>query len=164
MYYFCFSESEKELYRDKMCTVSVLPSETIINGVIKGVNSGGNCSGIPTSLGSVYFDDRFQSKPLVFVGCTGIIPRTIDNIPSHLKEPMDGDYIVIVGGRTGRDGIHGATFSSNALTENNSNNTVVQIGDPITQKKLSDAIIKEARDLNYIMQSLITALEDYHLL
>ncbi|GAT78674.1 phosphoribosylformylglycinamidine synthase II [Ehrlichia ruminantium] len=147
-YYFCFSESEKELYRDKMCTVSVLPSETIINGVIKGVNSGGNCSGIPTGLGSVYFDDRFQSKPLVFVGCTGIIPRIIGNTPSHLKGPADGDYIVIAGGRTGRDGIHGATFSSNALTENNSNSTVVQIGDPITQKKLSDAIIKEARDLN----------------
>ena len=146
-YYFCFSESEEELYRDKMCTVKALSSQAIMDGVIKGVNSGGNCSGIPTSLGSAYFDNRFRGKPLVFVGCTGIMPRIINNSPAHLKSPMDGDYIVIAGGRTGRDGIHGATFSSNALTEINSNSTVVQIGDPITQKKLSDAIIKEARDL-----------------
>ncbi|AAZ68690.1 phosphoribosylformylglycinamidine synthase subunit PurL [Ehrlichia canis] len=147
-YYFCFSESEEELYRDKSCTVKVLPSDVIMDGVIKGVNSGGNCSGIPTSLGSAYFDDRFRSKPLVFVGCTGIMPRTINNALSHLKKPNNGDFIVIAGGRTGRDGIHGATFSSNALTEHNSSSTVVQIGDPITQKKLSDAIIKEARDLD----------------
>ena len=147
-YYFCFSESEGELYRDKMCTIKVLSSHAIMDGVIKGVNSGGNCSGIPTGLGSAYFDNRFCGKPLVFVGCTGIMPRTINNSLSHLKGPMDGDYIVIAGGRTGRDGIHGATFSSNALTETNSSSTVVQIGDPITQKKLSDAIIKEARDLD----------------
>ncbi|AHX04766.1 phosphoribosylformylglycinamidine synthase subunit PurL [Ehrlichia japonica] len=146
-YYFCFSESDEELYRDKSCTVKTLSSNTIMDGVIKGVNSGGNCSGIPTSLGSVYFDDRFCSKPLVFVGCTGIMPRIINNSLSHLKSPHNGDYIVIAGGRTGKDGIHGATFSSNALTEHNSNSTAVQIGDPITQKKLSDAIIKEARDL-----------------
>ncbi|AHX09975.1 phosphoribosylformylglycinamidine synthase subunit PurL [Ehrlichia chaffeensis] len=147
-YYFCFSESDEELYRDKSCTTKVLSSNTIMDGVIKGVNYGGNCSGIPTSLGSAYFDNRFRSKPLVFVGCTGIMPRTINKSLSHVKNPNNGDYIVIAGGRTGRDGIHGATFSSNALTEHNSSSTVVQIGDPITQKKLSDAIIKEARDLD----------------
>ncbi|MGN7618613.1 MAG: phosphoribosylformylglycinamidine synthase subunit PurL [Ehrlichia sp.] len=147
-YYFCFSESEEELYMDRTCIVKVLQSQAIMDGVIKGVNLGGNCSGIPTGLGSVYFDNGFRGKPLVFVGCTGIMPRTINNSLSHLKNPMDGDYIVIAGGRTGRDGIHGATFSSNALTETNSSGTVVQIGDPITQKKLSDSIIKEARDLD----------------
>jgi len=66
---------------------------------------------------------------------------------SHLKEAQNGDYIVVVGGRVGLDGIHGATFSSVAM-DSNSPATAVQIGDPITQKKLSDAIIKEARDMN----------------
>ncbi|QXK91754.1 phosphoribosylformylglycinamidine synthase [Neoehrlichia mikurensis] len=147
-YYFCFAECLKEqLYRDRQCSKPVLHPTTIMYGVIKGVNFGGNCSGIPTALGSAYFDNRFYGKPLVFVGTTGIIPRTIQKSPSHLKSPMNGDYIVIIGGRTGKDGIHGATFSSSTLTENISS-TVVQIGDPITQKKLSDAIIKEARDLN----------------
>ncbi|WP_410519877.1 phosphoribosylformylglycinamidine synthase subunit PurL [Candidatus Mesenet endosymbiont of Agriotes lineatus] len=123
----------------------VLPPEFIMGGVIHGVNVGGNCSGIPTSLGSVYFDDRFCGKPLVFVGSLGIIPRSINGAPSHIKQPKNGDKIVIVGGKTGRDGIHGATFSSSALTSNSAT-TVVQIGDPITQKKLSCAVI-EARDL-----------------
>ncbi|KJV69115.1 phosphoribosylformylglycinamidine synthase subunit PurL [Candidatus Neoehrlichia procyonis] len=147
-YYFCFAESIKEqLYRDSQCSTPILHPTIIMDEVVRGVNIGGNCSGIPTALGSVYFDNRFYGKPLVFVGTTGIIPRTIQESPSHLKSPMNGDYIVIIGGRTGKDGIHGATFSSNILTENISS-TVVQIGDPITQKKLSDAIIKEARDLN----------------
>ncbi len=146
-YYFCFAETMPEkLYRDKECTNEVLHPEFIMNGVIHGVNVGGNCSGIPTTLGSVYFDDRFCGKPLVFVGSLGIIPRSINGEPSHIKQPKNGDKIVIVGGRTGRDGIHGATFSSSALTSS-SPATAVQIGDPITQKKLSCAII-EARDLN----------------
>lgn len=146
-YYFCFAEKiPKKLYRDKECTNEVLSPEFIMNGVIQGVNIGGNCSGIPTPLGSVYFDDRFCGKPLVFVGSLGIIPRSIGGVPSHIKKPKNGDKIVIVGGRTGKDGIHGAIFSSAALTSSSAS-TVVQIGDPTTQKKLSCAII-EARDLN----------------
>ncbi|XGA08429.1 MAG: AIR synthase-related protein [Wolbachia endosymbiont of Xenopsylla cheopis] len=146
-YYFCFAEKVREkLYRNKECTNEILSPEFIMNGVIDGVNVGGNCSGIPTPLGSVYFDDRFCGKPLVFVGSLGIIPRSISGMPSHIKKPKNGDKIVIVGGRTGKDGIHGATFSSAALT-GSSTSTVVQIGDPTTQKKLSCAII-EARDLN----------------
>ncbi|QJC27306.1 phosphoribosylformylglycinamidine synthase subunit PurL [Anaplasma platys] len=146
-YYFCFSERlEKPLYRDANSKEEVLPPEQIMEGVIMGVNSGGNCSGIPTSIGSMYFHSSFCGKPLVFVGCTGIIPQKIGQRTSHEKIVLDGDYIVIVGGRVGRDGIHGATFSSHALKEN-VGCTVVQIGSPITQKKLSDAIVKEARDL-----------------
>ncbi|UIP91894.1 phosphoribosylformylglycinamidine synthase [Wolbachia pipientis] len=145
-YYFCFAkESKGKLYRDKERTDKILPPKYIMKEVIHGVNVAGNCSGIPTQLGSVYFDDKFCGKPLVFVGSIGIIPRNINNAPSHIKEPKNGDKIVIIGGRVGRDGIHGATFSSEALSEN-SPSTIVQIGDPITQKKLSNAVV-EARDL-----------------
>ncbi|MCU7611820.1 phosphoribosylformylglycinamidine synthase subunit PurL [Anaplasma capra] len=146
-YYFCFAESlKKKLYRDQECREEILSPQTIAEGVIKGVNSGGNCSGIPTALGSVYFDDRFCGKPLVFVGSTGIMPRKVSGLPAHVKTAQDGDYIVVIGGRVGRDGIHGATFSSHALREG-IQATVVQVGSPITQKKLSDAIVKNARDL-----------------
>ncbi|CCE77084.1 MULTISPECIES: phosphoribosylformylglycinamidine synthase subunit PurL [Wolbachia] len=145
-YYFCFAkESKGKLYRDKERTDKILPPKYIMKEVIHGVNVAGNCSGIPTQLGSVYFDDRFCGKPLVFVGSIGIIPRNINNAPSHIKKPKNGDKIVIIGGRVGRDGIHGATFSSEALS-GNSPSTIVQIGDPITQKKLSNAVV-EARDL-----------------
>ncbi|MDG7052782.1 MAG: phosphoribosylformylglycinamidine synthase [Wolbachia endosymbiont of Alcedoecus sp.] len=145
-YYFCFAKEAKgKFYRDKERTDEILPPKYIMKEVIHGVNVAGNCSGIPTQLGSVYFDDRFCGKPLVFVGSVGIIPRNINNAPSHIKKPKNGDKIVVIGGRVGRDGIHGATFSSEALS-GNSPSTVVQIGDPITQKKLSNAVI-EARDL-----------------
>ncbi|WP_265017765.1 phosphoribosylformylglycinamidine synthase subunit PurL [Wolbachia endosymbiont (group A) of Andrena dorsata] len=145
-YYFCFAKEAKgKFYRDKERTDEILPPKYIMKEVIHGVNVAGNCSGIPTQLGSVYFDDRFCGKPLVFVGSIGIIPRNINNAPSHIKGPKNGDKIVIIGGRVGRDGIHGATFSSEALS-GNSPSTIVQIGDPITQKKLSNAVIK-ARDL-----------------
>ena len=118
-----------------------------MEGVIKGVNVGGNCSGIPTVSGFVKYDDRFRGKPLVFVGTVRIIPRKINDKLSHEKKAEVGDYIVVVGGRVGADGIHGATFSSVAM-DSSSPATAVQIGDPITQKKLSDAIIKEARDMD----------------
>ncbi|MDE5061778.1 AIR synthase-related protein [Wolbachia endosymbiont of Drosophila tsacasi] len=145
-YYFCFAKKAKgKFYRDKERTDEILPPKYIMKEVIHGVNVAGNCSGIPTQLGSVYFDDRFCGKPLVFVGSVGIIPRSINNVPSHIKGPKNGDKIVIIGGRVGRDGIHGATFSSEALS-GNSPSTIVQIGDPITQKKLSNAAL-EARDL-----------------
>ncbi len=146
-YYFCFAKEAKgKFYRDKERTDEILPPKYIMKEVIHGVNVAGNCSGIPTQLGSGYFDDRFCGKPLVFVGSIGIIPRNINNAPSHIKGPKNGDKIVIIGGRVGRDGIHGATFSSEALS-GNSPSTIVQIGDPITQKKLSNAVIK-ARDLD----------------
>ncbi|MDR0772798.1 MAG: phosphoribosylformylglycinamidine synthase [Wolbachia pipientis] len=145
-YYFCFAKEAKgKFYRDKERTDEILPPKYIMKEVIHGVNVAGNCSGIPTQLGSVYFDDRFCGKPLVFVGSVGIIPRSINNVPSHIKGPKNGDKIVIIGGRVGRDGIHGATFSSEALS-GNSPSTIVQIGDPIIQKKLSNAAL-EARDL-----------------
>ena len=147
-YGFCFADprTSPELYRNASKTEKILPPANIMNGVVRGVESGGNCSGIPTPQGFAYFDDRFVGKPLVFVGTIGLIPRTINGKPSHEKKALPGDKIVVAGGRVGRDGIHGATFSSVALDEG-SPATAVQIGDPITQKKMSDALIKEVRDM-----------------
>lgn len=148
-YGFCLADpkTNPKYYRDKNKNIPVLSPETIMNGVIAGVESGGNCSGIPTPQGFVTFDDRFVGKPLVFVGTIGLIPRSINGKPGHEKKAQPGDRIIVAGGRVGRDGIHGATFSSVALDEG-SPATAVQIGDPITQKKMSDAIIKELRDQN----------------
>ncbi|MBX2834545.1 MAG: phosphoribosylformylglycinamidine synthase [Micavibrio sp.] len=147
-YGFCLADprTSPEYYRDSKCTNPILPPATIMKGVVEGVEAGGNQSGIPTPQGFVNFDDRFVGKPLVFVGTIGLIPRQINGKPGHIKKANPGDKIVVAGGRVGRDGIHGATFSSVALDEG-SPATAVQIGDPITQKKMSDAIIKEIRDL-----------------
>src|SRR3989338_8000995 len=149
VYGFCFGypEDEQKFFKDKNMTQLMLPPKKIMKGVIKGINVGGNYSGIPTLSGFLKFDDRYRAKPLVFAGTVGIIPRKINGHPSHIKSAKAGDYIVMVGGRVGLDGIHGATFSSVAM-DSNSPATAVQIGDPITQKKLSDAIVKEARDMN----------------
>ena len=148
-YGFCFAppEGDQPLYRDAKLTVKKLSAGRIMDGVIEGVNSGGNCSGIPTPQGFIYFDHRYSGKPLVFVGTVGLIPKKIKNKNSCDKKARSGDYIVMVGGRVGLDGIHGATFSSEASNPG-SPVTAVQIGDPITQKKLCDAITKEARDLD----------------
>ncbi len=147
-YGFCLADpnSNPEFYRGKGKVNKALSPATIMKGVIAGVNHGGNCSGIPTPQGFLYFDDRYAGKPLVFAGTVGLIPRQIGEHKGHEKKAQVGDLIVMVGGKVGRDGIHGATFSSVALDEG-SPATAVQIGDPITQKKFSDAIVKEIRDL-----------------
>jgi phosphoribosylformylglycinamidine synthase len=144
-YGFCFADPDlkSKLFRDKEKKQPLLSPRRILDGVVAGVNSGGNCSGIPTPQGFVYFDDLYQGKPLIFVGTVGLIPIK----SSSVKKARPGDYIVMLGGWVGQDGIHGATFSSEALSSG-SPAGAVQIGDPITQKKLSDAIVKEARDLN----------------
>jgi len=146
-YGFCFADprDKKLLYRAKDRQNPTLLPERIMLGVIEGVNVGGNCSGIPTPIGFMYFDERYKGKPLVFVGTVGLIPKKSKGRNAAEKKAKPGDAIVMVGNRVGLDGIHGATFSSEALTEG-SPATAVQIGDPITQKKLSDAIVKEARD------------------
>ncbi len=125
----------------------MLSARQIMDGVIHGVNSGGNESGIPSPQGFAYFEDRYRGKPLVFVGTIGIAPRLLNGKPMWKKGARPGDQVVIIGGRVGLDGIHGATFSSEAL-DSGSPATAVQIGDPITQKKLSDVIIRQARDMD----------------
>jgi phosphoribosylformylglycinamidine synthase II len=148
MYGYCLSDPDDKtrLWRDQNKTQELLPAERIMNGVIDGVNSGGNESGIPTPQGFTYFEERYRGKPLVFVGTVGILPKMVAGKPSYKKGAKPGDCIVMVGGKVGLDGIHGATFSSEAL-DSGSPATAVQIGDAITQKKLSDVLIKEARDL-----------------
>ncbi|MEE9525802.1 MAG: AIR synthase-related protein [Candidatus Woesearchaeota archaeon] len=147
-YGFCLGrpEDKRIIYRGQNKTNAALIPRRIMDGVVHGVNVGGNCSGIPTPTGFVYFDDCYKGKPLIFVGTVGLMPRKLPNGNlSQEKKALSGDNVVIIGGRVGKDGIHGATFSSEAMDEG-SPATAVQIGDPITQKKLSDAVVKEARN------------------
>ncbi|MDB5304196.1 MAG: purL 2, partial [Phycisphaerales bacterium] len=129
----------------------VIHPKRVLQQVVAGVRDYGNRMGIPTVNGAVYFDDRYLGNPLVFCGCVGLIPR--DKI--H-KETGNGDAIVVMGGRTGRDGIHGATFSSAELTDTHADefSHAVQIGNAITEKKVGDVIL-QARD-----RSLFTAITD----
>lgn len=147
-YGFCFADlnDSTTLFKGNNFTQRMLSASRIMGGVIDGVNAGGNCSGISTPQGFLFFDKRYKGKPLIFVGTVGLIPKKINNTKAQIKKACPGDYIVMIGGRVGQDGIHGATFSSEAM-DAGSPATAVQIGDPITQKKLSDVLIKEARGL-----------------
>jgi phosphoribosylformylglycinamidine synthase subunit PurSL len=120
----------------------IIHPKRILQQVVAGVRDYGNRMGIPTVNGAVYFDDNYVGNPLVFCGCVGLIPR--DKI--H-KDARPGDAIVVMGGRTGRDGIHGATFSSAELTDTHADefSHAVQIGNAITEKKVADVIL-QARD------------------
>jgi phosphoribosylformylglycinamidine synthase len=118
----------------------LLHPRRIYEGVVRGVEHGGNKSGIPTVNGALVFDDRYLGKPLVYCGTAGLIPRTVQGRPGHEKKARPGDRVVMAGGRIGKDGIHGATFSSEELHEG-SPATAVQLGDPITQKRLSDFLL-----------------------
>ncbi len=116
----------------------------IRDGVHQGVIDGGNQSGIPYARGFERFDERYIGKPLVYCGTVGRIPRLLQDRPSERKEIFPGDVIVMCGGRIGKDGIHGATFSSEELRKE-SPAQAVQIGDPITQRKMYEFLV-EARD------------------
>ena len=138
---FCFAPPDY----DKPLPPRLLHPKRVYEGVREGVEHGGNKSGIPTVNGSIVFDERYAGKPLVYCGTGGIMPRTILGEPSHEKRAEPGDFIVMTGGRIGKDGIHGATFSSEELHEE-SPTSAVQIGDPITQKRMTDFLLR-ARDL-----------------
>ena len=133
---FCFASP----FYSKPLPPRLLHPKRVYEGVREGVEHGGNKSGIPTVNGGVVFDDRYLGKPLVYCGTGGIMPREIGGEPSHVKKADPGDLIVMTGGRIGKDGIHGATFSSEELRED-SPVTAVQIGDPITQKKMTDFLL-----------------------
>ncbi|MEW6057303.1 MAG: AIR synthase-related protein [Bdellovibrionota bacterium] len=122
----------------------------ILEGVRVGVEHGGNKSGIPTVTGAVVHHEGYLGKPLVFCGTIGVLPADKDFITKTI-EP--GDHIVMVGGRIGKDGIHGATFSSLEMNED-SPVSAVQLGDPLTQRRVWDFLI-EARD-----QGLFRAVTD----
>lgn len=111
----------------------------LYQGVRQGVEDGGNQSGIPTVNGGLFFDESYLGRPLVFCGTGALMEvRT-----GHEKSIRPGDFIVMAGGRVGKDGIHGATFSSQAIGAE-APVGVVQIGDPMTQKRLLE-MISEAR-------------------
>ncbi|MBL9086348.1 MAG: phosphoribosylformylglycinamidine synthase subunit PurL [Planctomycetia bacterium] len=123
----------------------------LMKGVVAGVRDYGNRMGIPTVNGAILFDPRYVGNPVVFCGCVGLLPR--DRVE---KAARPGDLIVAFGGRTGRDGIHGATFSSVELTSKSEtvSSGAVQIGDAITEKKVLDVLLA-ARD-----RGLFTAITD----
>src|SRR5258708_3524552 len=120
----------------------ILPPRRIANGVVNGVRDYGNKMGIPTVNGAILYHQGYIYNPLVFCGCLGILPHG-----GHPNQVQPGDLIVVLGGRTGRDGVHGATFSSGEMSSeiNAQAGTAVQIGAPITEKKVTDVII-QARD------------------
>ncbi len=109
----------------------------VLRGVRKGIEDGGNKSGVPTVNGALVFDPRYRGKPLVYCGTGAILPAQHQGLDAWEKEILAGDRIVMIGGRVGQDGIHGATFSSVEI-DKHSPRTAVQVGSPITQKKLSD--------------------------
>jgi phosphoribosylformylglycinamidine synthase len=145
---FCFAPPDTA---PESLPAGVLHPAKIIRGVVAGVRDYGNRMGIPTVNGAVCFDDRYLANPLVYCGTVGLIP-----VDRAVKEPKPGDHIVVAGGRTGRDGIHGATFSSVQLTAESDeiSGGAVQIGNAITEKKLLDVIL-QARD-----QGLYHAITD----
>ncbi|HVT89977.1 MAG TPA: phosphoribosylformylglycinamidine synthase subunit PurS, partial [Tepidisphaeraceae bacterium] len=145
---FCVADAK---YPNDQLPPGVIHPKRVLQQVVAGVRDYGNRMGIPTVNGAVYFNDNYLGNPLVFCGCVGLIPR--DKIA---KQTQSGDAIVVMGGRTGRDGIHGATFSSAELTETHADefSHAVQIGNAITEKKVADVIL-QARDRN-----LFTAITD----
>ncbi|XZE46431.1 phosphoribosylformylglycinamidine synthase subunit PurL [Pirellulaceae bacterium SH467] len=136
---FCFANPD---YDPAKLPPGVLHPRRVMSGVVSGVRDYGNRMGIPTVNGAVYFDDRYLGNPLVYCGNVGIIPR--NKVEKHA---LPGDRIVAIGGRTGRDGIHGATFSSVELTEESESISggAVQIGNAITEKMVLDVLLA-ARD------------------
>ena len=136
---FCFAPPD---YPPENLPPGVLHPRKVMTGVVSGVRDYGNRIGIPTVNGAVLFDERYLGNPLVFCGTVGLIP-----VDKCFKEAKDGDLIVAVGGRTGRDGIHGATFSSLELTSESESVSggAVQIGNAITEKKVLDVLL-QARD------------------
>jgi len=121
----------------------VLHPRRIQSGVVAGVQDYGNKIGIPTVNGAILYDEGYTANPLVFCGCVGIAPKG-----KHHKDPQVGDRVIVLGGRTGRDGLRGATFSSMTMDAQTGevSGASVQIGDPITEKGLIDVIVR-ARDL-----------------
>ena len=136
----CFGNPE---YNGPLLTGQLHPRR-ILEGVRKGIEDGGNKSGVPTVNGAIVFDDRYAGKPLVYCGTGAVMPMQFAGLDSWEKKIDAGDRIVMAGGRVGKDGIHGATFSSIELDET-APATAVQIGSPITQKLAMDFLLLAAR-------------------
>ncbi|MGW7906157.1 phosphoribosylformylglycinamidine synthase subunit PurL [Staphylococcus pseudoxylosus] len=112
----------------------------LLRGVVAGIGGYGNCIGIPTTAGEIEFDDRYDGNPLVNAMCVGIIDH--DMVQKGTAKGV-GNSVIYVGLKTGRDGIHGATFASEELSEDSeSKRPSVQIGDPFVGKKLMEATLE----------------------
>ena len=147
---FCFASPQmrmEELPR------GVLHPRRVMKGVVAGVRDYGNRMGIPTVNGAICFDQRYLGNPLVYCGCIGLIPKRFAD-----KAAREGDLVVLVGGRTGRDGIHGATFSSSELTDSHAEefSHAVQIGDAITEKTFLDVLLTARDDADGPLYTAIT--------
>lgn len=145
---FCFAEPDMALAD---LPSGVLHPRRVMKGVVGGVRDYGNRMGIPTVNGAIHFDKRYLGNPLVFCGNIGLIPND-----KCFGKAEPGDLVVVVGGRTGRDGIHGATFSSGEMTHEHEDlfSHAVQIGNAITEKKVLDTLL-QVRD-----EELCTAVTD----
>ncbi len=146
---FCFAPPDLD---PSMLPQGTLSPDYLQRRVVDGVRDYGNRMGIPTNNGSVHYHEDFRAKPTIIVGSYGIIPE--DRAQKGQAEV--NDLVVVIGGRTGRDGIHGATFSSGEMTDRtiSINSSSVQIGNAIEEKRMADAIV-EARD-----KDLIRAITD----
>jgi len=118
----------------------------ILDGVHKGVQAAGNKMGIPTVNGSFVFDDQYAGKPLVYCGTVGVLPPQIQGCNSSEKRAKPGDLIMVAGGRVGKDGIHGATLSSREMNDSTPS-SMVQLGDPFTQKRVLDFLLQARRTM-----------------
>jgi phosphoribosylformylglycinamidine synthase II len=132
---------------------NLLHPTDILQGIHRGVQDGGNKSGIPTVNGAIYFDESYSGKPLVYCGTVGVLPPKIGKLESASKNQKAGDLVVMVGGAVGIDGIHGATASS-LVMDKNTTISMVQIGDPFGQKRMMDFLL-DARD-----KGLYTSITD----
>lgn len=150
---FCLAPDNLDAVLGERWPENFIPPEKMREGVWRGVKDGGNKSGIPNVTGAFNYDISFSGKPLVYCGTVGAMPHKINGRNSSEKATAVGDVVVMVGGRIGKDGIHGATFSSMAW-EKGVPSHVVQIGDPFTQKKVMDFVLT-ARD-----QDLFSGLTD----
>lgn len=141
---FCFAQPNLD---ESKIPQGCLHPDYLLRRVVAGVRDYGNRMGIPTNNGSIHFHEDFRAKPTVIVGAYGILPED----RSQKGAPQVGDLVLAVGGKTGRDGIHGATFSSGEMTDRtiSVNATAVQIGNAIEEKRMFDALL-ECRDRNLI--------------
>jgi phosphoribosylformylglycinamidine synthase II len=146
---FCFAKPDMNISN---LPPGCLPPEYLLKRVVAGVRDYGNRIGIPTNNGSVHFHNDFRAKPTVIVGAYGIIKKK----KAQKGKPKIGDIVIAVGGKTGRDGIHGATFSSAEMTDRtiSVNSSAVQIGNAIEEKRMFDAILEASE------QGLIRAIQD----
>ncbi len=137
---FCFASPD---FPHEKLPKGVLHPRRILKGVRAGVADYGNRLGIPTLNGAILFDERYLANPLVFCGTLGLLPKEL----APIGQQKPGDLVMLVGGKTGRDGIHGVTFASEQLTEESStaSYSAVQIGNPIVEKKMIDTLL-QARD------------------